>query len=55
MTSKNWTWLVIAAVWGLFFSWYTSFGGPLTDEEKVLRKPDQNFDDLPDFPIRGEA
>jgi hypothetical protein len=33
MTATRWTWLVIVAVWGLFFSWYTSFGGPLTDEE----------------------
>lgn len=33
MTATRWTWLVTVAVWGLFFSWYTSFGGPLTDEE----------------------
>ena len=33
MTATQWTWLVIVTLWGLFFSWYTSFGGPLTDEE----------------------
>ena len=33
MTATRWTWLVIVAVYGLFFSWYTSFGGPLSDEE----------------------
>lgn len=26
-------WLVLAVLYGLFFYWYTSFGGPLTDEE----------------------
>jgi hypothetical protein len=33
MTAVRWTWIVVATVWTLFFSWYTSFGGPLTDEE----------------------
>lgn len=27
------SWAVIALVYAAFFSWYTSFGGPLTDEE----------------------
>lgn len=26
-------WIVLAAIYVLFFSWYTSFGGPLTAEE----------------------
>ena len=26
-------WIVIGAIYGVFFFWYTSFGGPLTDEE----------------------
>ncbi len=26
-------WLVLALVYAAFFSWYTSFGGPLTEEE----------------------
>ncbi len=33
MTRTRWTWLVLVGVWGLFSAWYTSFGGPLTDEE----------------------
>ena len=28
-----WIWLVVAVVYGALFSWYTSFGGPLSDEE----------------------
>ena len=26
-------WLILAAIYAAFFSWYTSFGGPLTPEE----------------------
>lgn len=33
MTRTQWMWLVLVAVWALFFGWYTSFGGPLTEEE----------------------
>ncbi|MEE3087832.1 MAG: hypothetical protein VX342_08730 [Pseudomonadota bacterium] len=33
MLSKEWTWLVIAAAYLAFFSWYTSFKGPLTPAE----------------------
>ena len=33
MTPTRWTWLVLVAIWAVFFSWYTSFGGPLTAEE----------------------
>lgn len=29
----QWTWLVLVGLYLAFFSWYTSFGGPLTDEE----------------------
>ena len=33
-TGASWSaWIVIVTGWGAFFSWYTSFGGPLTDEE----------------------
>ncbi len=28
-------WIVLAVLYGLFFFWYTSFGGPLTDAEIV--------------------
>ncbi len=33
MTRTRWIWLVLVVIYLAFFSWYTSFGGPLTDEE----------------------
>ncbi len=33
MTPIRWTWAVLVVIYLAFFSWYTSFGGPLTDEE----------------------
>lgn len=33
MTRTQWIWLILLALYGAFFSWYTSFGGPLTDAE----------------------
>jgi hypothetical protein len=33
VTATKWTWLVLAALYAAFFSWYTSFKGPLTAEE----------------------
>ena len=33
MTRTRWIWLVLVGLYGAFFSWYTSFGGPLDDEE----------------------
>ncbi|NRA09356.1 MAG: hypothetical protein HRU02_14470 [Myxococcales bacterium] len=33
MTRTRWIWLVVIGLYAAFFSWYTSFGGPLTDEE----------------------
>jgi hypothetical protein len=33
MTPRRILWLVLAAIWLIFFSWYTSFGGPLSDTE----------------------
>jgi len=33
MTRTRWIWLVSVGLYAAFFSWYTSFGGPLTDEE----------------------
>ena len=33
MTATRWTWAVIFLIYLCFFSWYTSFGGPLTEEE----------------------
>jgi len=33
MTRTSWIWLILFAIYAAFFSWYTSFGGPLTEEE----------------------
>ena len=33
MTRIQWIWAALVAVWALFFIWYTSFGGPLTEDE----------------------
>jgi len=33
MTRTRWIWVVLLALWALFFGWYTSFGGPLTEGE----------------------
>ena len=33
MTTTTWTWLIIAVIYLAFFSWYTSFEGPLTEAE----------------------
>ncbi len=33
MTATTWTWLACGAIYAAFFGWYTSFEGPLTDEE----------------------
>lgn len=33
MTLTRWTWAVLIGIWVAFFFWYTSFAGPLTDEE----------------------
>ena len=33
MTRTHWIWVTLIILYGTFFSWYTSFGGPLSDEE----------------------
>ncbi len=33
MNKTLWIWIVIGLLYALFFGWYTSFGGPLNDEE----------------------
>lgn len=33
MSATRWTWLACALIYIAFFSWYTSFGGPLTAQE----------------------
>ena len=33
MTRTRWIWSVLVAVWLVFFGWYTSCGGPLTEDE----------------------
>ena len=35
MTSTRWVWLTLIGLYAVFFGWYTSFGGPLTDDEIV--------------------
>jgi len=33
MSRTKWIWLILGAIYGVSFSWYTSFGGPLTEAE----------------------
>jgi hypothetical protein len=33
MTRTKWIWAILTGLYVIFFSWYTSFGGPLSDEE----------------------
>ena len=33
MTRTRWIWIILTGLYAVFFSWYTSFGGPLSDEE----------------------
>ncbi len=33
MTRTRWIWVILTGFYVVFFGWYTSFGGPLTDEE----------------------
>ena len=33
MTKTRWIWLILFGLYAAFFGWYTSFGGPLTDDE----------------------
>ena len=33
MTRTRWFWAILTGLYVVFFSWYTSFGGPLSDEE----------------------
>ena len=33
MTLTRWIWVILGGLYAGFFSWYTSFGGPLSDEE----------------------
>ncbi|MBW2292687.1 MAG: hypothetical protein JRG89_19440 [Deltaproteobacteria bacterium] len=33
MTRARWIWAILTAFYVVFFSWYTSFGGPLSDQE----------------------
>ena len=53
MTATKWTWLVIAVIYITFFSWYTSFKGPLTQAEiehylelSQVRDPDASAEGL---------
>ena len=33
MNKTQWLWLILGLVYVVFFSWYTSFGGPLSADE----------------------
>ena len=53
MTTTTWVWLVIVVIYLTFFSWYTSFEGPLTEAEighylelSKAQDPDSSADDL---------
>tara|TARA_B100000902_G_scaffold56345_1_gene63134 strand:- start:300 stop:938 length:639 start_codon:yes stop_codon:yes gene_type:complete len=53
MTITTWTWLIIVTIYLAFFSWYTSFGGPLTQAEighylelSKAQDPDSSAEDL---------
>ncbi len=53
MTTTTWTWLIIAVIYLAFFSWYTSFEGPLTGAEiehylelSKTQDPDSSAEDL---------
>ena len=53
MTTTTWIWLVIAVIYLAFFSWYTSFEGPLTEAEighylelSKEQDPDSSAEDL---------
>jgi hypothetical protein len=45
MTATRWIWLVIGIIYATFFSWYTSFEGPLSQQE--IDHYLQNFDATP--------
>ena len=53
MTTTTWIWLIIAVIYLAFFSWYTSFEGPLTEAEighylelSKAQDPDSSAEDL---------
>ena len=53
MTTTTWIWLIIAVIYLAFFSWYTSFEGPLTEAEighylelSKEQDPDSSAEDL---------
>ena len=53
MTTTTWTWLIIVVIYLAFFSWYTSFEGPMTEAEighylelSKTQDPDSSAEDL---------
>jgi len=53
MTTTTWTWLIIVVIYLAFFSWYTSFEGPMTEAEighylelSKAQDPDSSAEDL---------
>ena len=52
MTRTKWIWLIVVLVYAAFFSWYTSFGGPLN--EKEIAYYSERFESLePPLPARA--
>ena len=53
MTTTTWIWLIIVVIYLAFFSWYTSFEGPMTEAEighylelSKAQDPDSSAEDL---------
>ncbi len=52
MSKTGWLWVVLLGLYGAFFSWYTSFGGPLTPEEIAHHMERIQSQDPPPSPER---
>jgi len=54
MTATKWVWLVCGIIYAGFFSWYTSFGGPLTEAE-IAYYLEKFAENNPDMDAEGRA
>ena len=55
MSRAAWVWIVCGLIWCVFFGWYTSFGGPLSDAEiehylEQLAQNNTNADESEEVP-----